>query len=333
MAFLGSSIIPGISVFASNPNNQTLKIGSYNVLCSTCSATYNSDLQWENRKQTVIDDIVSAEYDVVGLQEVRDVAMLNDLREILPKNLSITGLYADGIPTTAWGNPIIYNNQRVKPASDMMSKELNPRAYYDDPGNPGTEVLELNRAINAVKFEIIESGQNFYFINTHLAYRAPALSTPVRAENNANIQTFLSENITEDLPMIITGDMNSYESSGAMQEQKFFTETLGFENIRQTSAQKENDAFGTFRGTVTNPDTNEIDFAQPRIDSRKIDYIFFKDSSKGLVKFDNYKTIISAKGSDHLPIIADFTFSKVDDTFDENNPPEEFIEVPQTGER
>lgn len=235
---------------------------------------------WPNRKDLAVETIRESGADVIGLQEALHQQLV-DLKNALP-GFDWVGVGRDDGKNTGEYSAILYNADRleVEKSSTFWLSET-----PDKPGVKGWDAACPRVATWGI-FRDRKSGERFFMINTHLDHRGEV----AQLEGVKLIARELKE-LDPGLPMILTGDFNSVETSPVIREvleQKSAPLRLA-KSLAPDQDFGGNSTFNGF-GKSTGPQV--------------IDFIFVSDG----VKVGKYRYLTKTKGdvfvSDHWPVFA-----------------------------
>jgi endonuclease/exonuclease/phosphatase family metal-dependent hydrolase len=205
------------------PVAQPLSVASYNIKCANCSAA--GELSWNDRKAAVVSAIKNANPDIIGIQEASqgwlkdasgkqiDLSQFEDLRNGLNAN---GGTYAitndkrnncenDRTPTNcvykdqgaSQGTRIFYNTSKVS-LDAAGSKVL-----------PGISAENNTRYMAWGQFTQKSTGKKVFFVDTHLEPADGPAYYDLRKKQAETIVAEIKAKNTANLPVVVTGDMNS----------------------------------------------------------------------------------------------------------------------------
>lgn len=192
-----------------------LRVGSYNVRCSSCSGGGSEEGTWSERRDAVVSTIAGQDLDVLGVQEASQarltdtsasVSQFDDLTNRLgsPWKLTNTKRYNCVKDTTqtgcdyqdqgaSHGTRLLYNSSRVSVVDSGSTLLPGPTA---DP-----------RFITWAVFAQRSTGRRVLVANTHLA---PGTSQYALREQQAErALAIMRANNPSGLPMMAIGDWNS----------------------------------------------------------------------------------------------------------------------------
>lgn len=168
-----------------------------------CQDQINADEQiytWENRLPGIVKSFSDYEVNIVGSQELQ-TWQTNELSEALGENYSTIG-EPRSVSSTENCN-IFYRNDVFECLEwDTIWLSETP----DVAGSIGWEG-KYPRIMTWGKFKVIETEQEFYYLNTHLDH----VSSEARINGLKLVLSYMDS--FSDYPVIMTGDLNMYESS------------------------------------------------------------------------------------------------------------------------
>lgn len=192
-----------------------LRVGSYNVRCSSCSGGGSESGTWSERRGAVVSTIKDEDLDVLGVQEASQ-ARLTDTSE----NLSQFDDLAQRL-----GSPWkLTNAKRYNCVKDTSQTNC---SYQNQGASHGTRLLYNSSRVSVVDsgstllpgptsdpryvawavFEQRSSGRKVLVANTHLAPDSSKYA--LRQQQAAKALATMRANNSNDLPMIAIGDWNS----------------------------------------------------------------------------------------------------------------------------
>lgn len=261
--------------------NHTLEIMSYNA---RRKGKDPEEFQWDTRKKSFFELILSKNPDIIGFQEVVKGKQFKDIKKALSdyksfgdsRNEHATLFTLPWLISKHWDaqdecNPIFYNPQKVKLISSgtfginssFFSKQLLPRI--------------CTWGI----FENKKTKKQFYVFNTHL----DNASESVRNEQLNNILNSRKiGKLNQDIPAILTGDLNT-KIEGDIK--KIFTEA-DFVDAKEKAK------------IIKGPQETRTGWRDKEL--KDIDHILVKD-----MDVEEYEVIKNPEGtypSDHRPVIA-----------------------------
>lgn len=175
------------------PETFPLRVGSYNILCSSCS---KGKASWATRRGPLVESVRAQDLDVLGVQEasIGGVAgggtQYMDLIKRLGAPYKLTEYRRSVSPDVR----IVYNSDRLELKSHGIVKL--PR---------GSSRRFMDWAI----FEQKSTGKRFFVSNTHLEPKDGRKGWSARKRQAAAIVKAIARLNPDDLPVIATGDYAS----------------------------------------------------------------------------------------------------------------------------
>ena len=259
----------------------TARIMTFNIRTETRVDGRNN---WELRYQPVAEFVNKSKADIVGMQEVQQ-RQLTDLCGMMG-DYSYVGVARDDGKQKGEYNPIFYRKERFN--------LLRSGTFWLSP-TPAEPSYGWGAACRRIAtWAILQEKttmKSIIVLNTHLDH----ISEEARANGAALIKERLSR-MNNELPVVVTGDMNSDDKSTAYA--KFATAIFPMQDAYKTAKRKKGPDY-TFHG-----------FGQLPQDSRtKIDYIFLS-SQINVKKFTNYDGSLGEGRylSDHNALTADIVY-------------------------
>lgn len=265
-----------------------IKVISYNIRLSIADDGENS---WQYRKSASIDMIEEERPDIFGLQEAmpEQVTYLNGN---LPDYRSVGVGREDGVDEGE--HMMIYYN-----SSKISLSEWGTYWLSETPDVPSLGWgAACKRTATWTKLCYLPTGQEFYYVNTHLDH--------VSALARRNGLKLIVENIKamnkEGLPLIVTGDFNVQPTDDSLD---------GIESIMssaRTHALKTTDR-GSFNGWGRYGESDAAPVGASEWKDLSLDYIYYTNF-KGCLEF---KVLDTPYGdvkyiSDHYPVSAVLVF-------------------------
>jgi len=258
---------------------------SYNIKFDDKSDTLNS---WDSRKERVINLISFYEPDFIGTQEGL-LHQLEDLEKGLGSYRWIGVGRADGGSEGEF-SAIFYNSDRFRQVENSDSTIW----LSENPSEPSKSWdAALPRILTWAKFQDRESGSEFYVFNTHFDH----IGDTARAESASLIVQTIN-NVSGDLPVVLTGDFNATEGS------------LPYQNLTGSSSALKDAFYDTDLPHVGPLFTYDGFNVLGDNERRRIDYIFVNEK----VDVKRHAFISDFRDgrypSDHLPVLADVTVNQ-----------------------
>ncbi|MDT0644525.1 endonuclease/exonuclease/phosphatase family protein [Zunongwangia sp. F363] len=256
-----------------------LTVASYNIRYNSPDDGVNV---WENRKEWLSHSINFFDIDVVGAQEVT-YTQLTDMQNFLPDYQSI-GVGREGGKKGEY-SPIFYAKDRfeVLDSSTFWLSETPQKV-----ASKGWDAA-LPRIVTWTKFKDKNSGNTFYFFNTHFDHRGK--------EARKNSAALIAEKIKEiagNEPVILTGDFNTAPDA---EPHKILIDNQLLDTFSELPAEKKYSPGYTFNSWDVEAGGNRY----------RIDYVFY--TGEGLSP-EKYQVLDGQRGrnfiSDHFPVIVKF---------------------------
>lgn len=269
----------------STADKELVRVMSYNIKFDDKSDTLNS---WNHRKERVINLISFYEPGFVGTQEAL-LHQLEDLEKGLKSYRWIGVGRADGGSEGEF-SAILYNTLRFQPVENSDSTIW----LSETPSKPSKSWdAALPRILTWSKFKDLSSGSEFFVFNTHFDH----IGDTARAESAALIVDTIN-NVSDGLPVILTGDFNATE------------ESRPYENLTDPSSGLKDAFYETELPHVGPLFTYDGFNVLGDNERRRIDYIFVNEK----VDVKRHAFISDFRygryPSDHLPVIADLTLNE-----------------------
>lgn len=265
---------------------ETLRVMTYNIRREGKEG--KPERLWNNRSQLLIDLIQEIGPDIMGLQEVTP-KQLSDINNALSplftsfgesRGSSLMGFGADE------GTPIYYKRDKLSASNEEQGTFVINAVTNSILGiwTPFERFQTgwLPRICTWGRFKINETGQEFYFYNTHFDH----MFDEAKVTCAKSIANHIMKQNKENLPVILVGDFNAD-----------FTDRI-------------KDIFSDFKNGLDSavekygPVETETGWTEDKL--KKIDHIVVKGISQVL-----YHAVIPRKGaiypSDHRPVFADVT--------------------------
>lgn len=173
-----------------------IRVVSYNVKYGS-----DDDLSWQERKTSIVKQILNSEVDIIGLQEANDLWMhgKDNLVELLD-GYAYIGVGRDDGNTQGEYTPIFYNTKRV---------ELIDSGNFWLSETPEIPSLGWDAVCNRIctwgKFRVLSTGEEFMHYNTHFDHKGKTAR-----QKSADL---LLELIDQTYPIVLTGDFNVLQGS------------------------------------------------------------------------------------------------------------------------
>ncbi|MGQ4557157.1 endonuclease/exonuclease/phosphatase family protein [Halobellus sp. GM3] len=237
---------------------------------------------WRHRREGVTSNIRFHDPDIVGLQEALH-DQLRDLRRRLPKYEWLSAGRRGG-KTVGEYAAMGFDRGRFNLEADSTFW------LSEDPSATGSVGWDARqpRLVRYARFREYETGIQFYHFNTHFDH----VGETSRIQSAALLRNRIDA-MTDDLPVIVTGDFNTRESNRAYRR-------LTRRRQRRTLLDARHAASYPHHG----PETTMTDFHR-LVPDKKIDYVLVTEDVEVLLHGACADT--DGEGlfpSDHLPIVA-----------------------------
>lgn len=254
---------------------QEVTVMTYNIKYDNVNDTVNN---WNFRKEAMVQLIQHYGPQFVGMQEVVH-NQLEYLDEHLP-DFAYIGVGRDDGKQKGEYSPILYNTN----AFELIKANTFWLSPTPEKVSKGWDAA-LERICTYGRFKDIQSGKELYVFNTHFDH----VGETARANSVRLILHKIQEINTENLPVVLTGDLNLEPDSEPIQlMQRVLTDG-------QTATQTPfYGPTGTFNG-----------FDPDMVLDRRIDYIFVENLEvKRYLHIDD-RMENNMHISDHLPVLAE----------------------------
>jgi len=266
------------SVLAQQSSSKsTLTVMSFNVRYINQKDGVNN---WDNRKEKVAEVITSNNVDIAGLQEPwKD--QIRDLKKLLPE-YAWFGWSRDNGKSKGEFVPIFYKKDKfavIEKGIFWLSETP------EEVGSKGWDV-KYPRIVVWARFKEKLSGKEIYFFNTHLG------GDIARFESAKLLRNKIDE-MTEGLPVIVTGDFNSVPDSPPYETMIEGNYKVELVDAFHSAIEKNDEIYTNYLF-----DGNDKDL-------KRIDYIFVSPRIKVLYHEIINKRIGKYYPSDHLALKAE----------------------------
>ena len=274
---------PPTSKYKKYAGEGEIKVMSFNIRTNTSSDTGVN--AWDSRKVACVSLIKDQMPDILGVQE----AQWKSQWTYLTDQLKSAGYAGYGLNRTTGAESgtgevvgILWNTNVVKKI------EVGTFWLSETPDKPSKSWgMSMNRTATWGLFEHIETGQKFFFLNTHLPLKNDNLDDPETAKKEG--MKLIEQKLLEyydDYPLYLTGDFNVISTDKVLDGIRDF-----MRNARTYATVKD-----------TNPTVNGFGDTSSR---KQIDHIYYSDYLKAVEYYtimDEYNGIKYV--SDHYPIYA-----------------------------
>ena len=263
-----------VFLIANKGFGQDLSVMTYNIKWDNTNDTVNN---WKDRKSAMVSLLKHYQPSIIGMQEVVN-GQLNYLVANLPNFASIGVGREDGKEKGEY-SPILYDTKLLK----LLKSSTFWLSDTPDKISVGWDAA-LERICTYALFEDLKTKKQFWVFNTHFDH----MGVLAREKSAALIVSKIKELNTENLPVVLMGDLNLKPDENPIQFLK--KELVDGQSITQKTFYGPT---GTFNG-----------FEHDRKLTDRIDYIFVQNFAvESYIHIDdrmeNNKHI-----SDHLPVFA-----------------------------
>lgn len=259
----------------------TLKVMSFNIRYANEG---DGEHAWKYRKERVANLIQFYDVDLLGMQEA-----LYEQVQYLEEQLSDFAWYGVGRDDGKLAgefSPIFYR----KEAFDLLDKGTFWLSETPEKPSKGWDAA-IVRLVTWVKLKDKNSGQDFYYFNTHFDHRGEKAR-----EESAKLILKKVQEIAGDLPVIITGDFNSTPDSKPYET--LTQANSGLRDAMEVSQLPHYGALQSFSGFEVTPE----------MPGGRIDYVFVNEKVEVLKHGILTDARSGAYASDHLPVLAEVRF-------------------------
>ncbi|MFV0392541.1 MAG: endonuclease/exonuclease/phosphatase family protein [Paludibacteraceae bacterium] len=269
----------------SNRITAETNVMTYNIRLDVASDGIN---KWDNRKERVVQTILSNSADIVGLQEVLHY-QLTYIAQQLPDYDWIGVGRDDGIEKGEY-SPIFYNTRKF---SEVGSGYFWLSKTPMEAGSVGWDAA-ITRIATWAKLKDNRTGNVVFVLNTHFDHKGQVAR---RESAKLILQKVHAYTRKEQFPVIVMGDFNSTPQSDAF---KSITDSQNNLHLSDTRV---------LAPIVSGPEWTFHDFGSMSMNKREIiDYVFVKNRVSVL----EYKTIQEDEqngfSSDHCPVLVQVAF-------------------------
>ena len=260
---------------------QRINMMTYNIRYAT---TNDGENQWEKRKEFLSDQIGFFGPDIFGVREALEhqVEYLNEEFS----DFKYIGVGRDDGDSKGEYCAIFYNKEKF----DLLGQDTFWLSSSPEKVSVGWDAA-LERICTYGFFMEKATGAMFWVFNTHFDH----IGELARVESAKLITQKIKEINKDNLPLVLMGDFNLNEESGAI---KYLSSV--YNDSRNSTLNKPFGPFGTFNG---------FKFHEPVQD--RIDYIF---CSKDNILVEKYGVLTDSKDgkypSDHFPVLIEITLKE-----------------------
>jgi endonuclease/exonuclease/phosphatase family metal-dependent hydrolase len=260
----------------------SLRVMSYNIRYLN---TIDSSNVWANRKDKVAGLMRYHQADVIGVQEAV-LVQINELQALLPDFAWYGVGRMDGKQDGEF-SAIFYRKNRFK------LLDSGTFWYSEEPNKAGSKSWDayFPRVASWVKLKDVQTGRTFFHFNTHYDHRGP-----YTREKSSEILVQQTAAIAGEMPVLITGDFNTTETSKPYQT---IVNNTGLQDARYVSKTPHYGPAGTSSGFwVKNPVRARIDYIFVNKPVQVLQHAVLTDQQDGRYF------------SDHLAVIAEVIITK-----------------------
>lgn len=258
-----------------------LRVMSYNIRLGIADDGTNS---WDIRKNATPAMLMDVRPSVFGVQEAHDFQIAFILEQC-PQYKAVGVGREDGV-SEGEHMSVFYDTTRIS----LLDWGTYWLSETPDVPSLGWDAW-CKRTATWAKLRDINSGNEFFFVNTHLDHRGVV----ARKEGLSMIYKNIKKMNPNGYPMVLTGDFNVLPDNDGLTDINALMESARFNAA-------DADSIGSFNG-----------FGSEGAKLRPIDYIYFSGFDKCLrFKVDTTSYSGIPYISDHYPIFADLEFKKND---------------------
>ncbi|WP_268753686.1 endonuclease/exonuclease/phosphatase family protein, partial [Arthrobacter sp. Leaf234] len=208
------------------PVANPLRVASYNVKCANCFAGDPNELPWSDRRSAVVSSIKSQLPDVLGVQEASQgwlkddsrpggISQFEDLAERLVASgapYKLTNTKRNNCVNHATPTNCVYQYQGASQGTKLLfntnTVELVTEGSLALPSLSGED---NGRYVAWGTFRQKSTGKKFFVANAHLQPGGGAEYQTLRDQQTKSVLAEIKLRNTENLPVLITGDLNSHK--------------------------------------------------------------------------------------------------------------------------
>lgn len=277
-----------VATIADFPGRADLRVATFNV--RTAKATKDKR-SWNARRADVARQIIARHPDVVALQEIgpgradgtsaavkdslrQTTSLIDSLKSQGASNYAMirtTPYLKPGTPHGSQGTRILINTDAIKLASECA--DYDGKLWWNDDCSFDLPILSDDAKSNIrsaayAKLVHRDTRQAFYVVSAHLDARHGAKDATYNALRGRQTETILStmkKINTENLPMIMAGDWNSYQSLTAGNAPHDLLIDAGYTDAASARV-RINMEYSTFNGFATTQKASGMGFGS-RLDA------------------------------------------------------------------
>jgi endonuclease/exonuclease/phosphatase family metal-dependent hydrolase len=265
-----------------------LRVVSYNILFNKFDHNLDKVHRWPERKHRLMKMLRNLNADIIGIQELYPLQRDDVLSYIEDRYAFFSQPCKDGEH-----NGILYSKERFT--------LLDTHVWRLDPNESPRA-----RTLTMVKLLDLHTNTPFAVFNTHLAF----FDINMRSYEAARIETIINQYVEQHhLPIILTGDMNTYPNFPDLKKQPFFDGDFVHKKLRgkYLCDARNLSLFGHFGplSTFSNNGEDHTPFKGLGTPGVFLDHIYVSKNIRVIVHAIDPCTINGHFPSDHLPLIAD----------------------------
>ncbi|PPK88798.1 endonuclease/exonuclease/phosphatase family metal-dependent hydrolase [Neolewinella xylanilytica] len=275
LATLAGAIV-ACTPFRGAGDENPLTVMTYNIRYDSRDDGSN---RWENRRDLLVSQVLFHQPDILGTQEVLSNQLDFLDREL--RNYEYVGIGREGGNEGEF-SALFYNDEKLR-VEDSGTFWLSPT-----PGEVSTGWdAALPRIVTWARFRRLDTREYFMAFNTHFDHQGEE----ARLESARLLVSSISRMNTENLPVVVTGDLNLTPDTEAISVLTDYLEDAYAEaDVRLGPV-------GTFTG---------FDYDAPA--ERRIDYVMVSEG----IEVQRYAVLTDAVDrrfpSDHFPVVAKLVF-------------------------
>lgn len=264
-------------------SQESVNVMSFNIRYATTNDGVN---QWNNRKDRAAETVNFYDTDLCGMQEALYSQILDLEKRLLAYGW--VGIGRDDGDKAGEFSPIFYLKERFKLI------ETNTFWLNEHPESVGLGWdARINRVVTWAKFEDKATSRQFIMFNTHFDHQGV-----VARRESAKLLLKKVEEISGDLPFVVTGDFNAKPTQEPIQILTDSSRDFYFTDTKQVSKMPHFGPEGTFTGFESKERENE-----------PIDHIFIPKRVEVLKHATLSGTWNGLFASDHHPVLAVLKFN------------------------
>ncbi|WP_167398943.1 fibronectin type III domain-containing protein [Arthrobacter pityocampae] len=208
------------------PINNPLRVASYNVKCANCFAGDPNELPWADRRATVVSTIKAQLPDVLAVQEASQgwlkddsrpggISQFEDLAERLVASgapYKLTNTKRNNCVNQATPTNCVYQYQGASQGTKLLFNGTTVDLLNEGSlALPALTGQENDRYVAWATFRQKTTGKKFLVANAHLQLGSGEEYQALRDRQTRSMLAEIKLRNPEDLPVLITGDLNSHK--------------------------------------------------------------------------------------------------------------------------